>query len=315
MVSDILQPIAHLGGVRPNAPNWFSDAIQSESEEGQVQVSGANIRFSAWGEVGAPGLLFVHGGRAHRNWWRPFAPFFAHDFRVAALDLSGLGDSDWREHYDVGLNIQEILAVCEAAKLNVSGLPLILGHSFGGWIALSAVERAGEQLAGAIIVDAPITAPESDGGYDLSKLPKFVDKKKLGNRVYDTINEPISRFRFVPQQPGEELYLIDYIARQGLKKEGLGWTWKFDPTFSANVEFRYEQDLFVAPRCPLAFIFGEQSAMARGEGFDHIKEIAADRFPFILVPGAHHHLMIDSPLEFVSVLRSLLKQWPAQSCL
>ena len=77
-------------------------------EEGAVTVGGARIRYSAWGEPDHRGVLFVHGGRAHRNWWRPFAPFFAENRRVAALDLSGMGDSDWREKYSLDLLVDEL---------------------------------------------------------------------------------------------------------------------------------------------------------------------------------------------------------------
>ena len=41
-----------------------------------------------WGEVGKPGLLFVHGNSAHADWWSFIAPFFAERL-PGGLDVAG----------------------------------------------------------------------------------------------------------------------------------------------------------------------------------------------------------------------------------
>ncbi len=322
---ELIRPLAALNGQKPPAPAWFETAINTPSEEGEVDVGGAAIRYSAWGEVGKRGLLFVHGGRAHRNWWRPFAPFFAKHFRVAALDLSGMGDSDWRPKYSLDGTIDEIFAVIEKAGLAAHGRPIVVGHSFGGWVTLAAVEREGERLAGAVVIDSPIAKPDPDEGYTIIRKHNL-HRNQNDRRIYETIEEPISRFRFLPNQPCEELYLADYIARHGLTKAPmppdaatsqnaptLGWTWKFDPSHGTNFDIHFERDLFVAPRCPLAFIYGEESNFATGEGFDLHREKTKGRAPFIEMPGVHHHLMMEAPLGFIATLRTLLTCWPVRA--
>lgn len=311
-----IRPLAALNGVKPPAPPWFEKAIATPAEEGTVEVAGATIRYSAWGEVGRRGLLFAHGGRAHRNWWRPFAPFFAQQYRVAALDFSGMGDSDWRPKYSLDCMVDEIFAVVEKAGLAEHGRPIVIGHSFGGWVTLAAVEREGQRLAGAVVIDSPIAKPDPDEGYTILRKSNL-HKNQTGSRVYPTIEEPIKRFRFLPNQPCDELYLVDYIAREGLTKapaaDGPGWTWKFDPSHGTNFEIHFERDLFLAPRCPLSFIYGEESNFTGGEGFELLKEKTSGRAPFIEMPGVHHHLMMEAPLGFVSTLRTLLTCWPVRA--
>ena len=253
--ADLIRPLADLGGKPPPAPEWFENAIAAPAEEGAVDVSGARITWSAWGKEGGRGLLFVHGGRAHRNWWRPFAPFFAQDRRVAALDLSGMGDSGWRDRYSLDLQIDEIFAVIEEAGLASRGRPIVVGHSFGGWVTLAAVEREGEKLGGAVIVDSPLGVPDPDEGYTVVKAKADPKDAQRSTRIYDTIEEPIQRFRFLPNQPGDHHYLIDYIARKGLREVdspdgGKGWTWKFDPAKGANYDIQFQRDLLRAARCP-----------------------------------------------------------------
>lgn len=315
---DYIRPLADLKGEKPPAPGWFDKNINAASDEGEVTVGGVNIKYSAWGEPGARGLLFIHGGRAHRNWWRPFAPFFAHDRRVAALDLSGMGDSGWRDRYSLDCLVDEVFAVIEAADLSSRGRPIVVGHSFGGWVTLAAVEREGERLGGAVVVDSPIGVPDPTEGYVVVRAKSEEDRKKARSaRIYDTLSEPITRFRFLPNQPAEHLYLVDYIAREGLKQidnpdGGKGWTWKFDPVRGSDFDIHFERDLLRAARCPLAFIYGEKSTFATGDGVKHLREQALGRSPFVMMPEAYHHLMMDQPTAFVSTLRMLLNTWPVR---
>lgn len=315
---DLIRPLAELGGLKPPGPEWFQKAIAAPSEEGAVMVDGARIRFSAWGEEGRRGLLFVHGGRAHRNWWRPFAPFFAQNRRVAALDLSGMGDSDWREKYSLDNLVNEVFAVIDEAGLASRGRPIVVGHSFGGWVTLAAVEREGERLGGAVVVDSPLGVPDPHEGYTVVKAKPAKPEEKRSARVYKTIEEPITRFRLLPNQPGENLYLLDYIAREGLRRaplpdaEGHGWIWKFDPSPLTRFEIHFERDILRAARCPLAFVYGEKSMFAQGEAIAHLEEQARGRSPFVIVPDAYHHLMMDQPIAFISTLRTLLSAWPVR---
>lgn len=312
-MDEAIRPIEHLNGRKPVAPAWFDAAIAAPSEEASVHVDGADIRYSAWGKRGDRGLLFVHGGRAHRNWWRPFAPFFSDHFRVAALDISGMGDSGWRDNYTLNGTIDEVFAVIDAAGLNARSRPIIVGHSFGGWITLAAVEREGEKLSGAVIVDSPIAKPDPDEGYTIKTAPKDKAAPVRPNRVYETMEQPISRFRFLPNQPCAADYLVDYIAREGLKAVDGGFAWKFDPAHGSNYHIHFERDLFLAARCPLAFIYGEQSKFAHGEGFEHLRAQSRGRAPLIEMPGVHHHLMMEEPVAFATTLRTLLQCWPVRA--
>lgn len=315
--AEILRPIAHLEGAPPAAPEWFRAALDTPSEEGAAEVHGAKIRYSAWGEASRRGLVFIHGGRAHRNWWRPFAPFFAERYRVVAYDISGLGDSDWRARYSLNCAIDELFAVVRAAGATNAGRPIVIGHSFGGWMTLAAVEREGEHLSGAVVIDSPIGLPDPDEGYTVLKA-KPDGGAARANRVYATIEEPIARFRFLPNQPCDQHFLVDFIARQGLKPAidengALGWTWKFDPAQGRNFDIQFDRDLFLAPRCPLAFIYGEKSLFAQGEGLEHLRKQARGRSPVIMMPAVHHHLMMEEPIAFITTLRALLTTWPVRA--
>src|SRR3954451_22766009 len=84
------------------APGWFVRALAAVPEHRCIEVAGARIRYRAWGPRDAPGVVLVHGGSAHAGWWDHIAPQLP-GHRVVALDLSGHGDSDHREAYDMRL--------------------------------------------------------------------------------------------------------------------------------------------------------------------------------------------------------------------
>ncbi|MBT6589559.1 MAG: alpha/beta hydrolase [Rhodospirillaceae bacterium] len=142
-------------------PDWFQRAIERPTNSRFVDVDGCPIHYLTWFDGGddlRPGLLFIHGGGAHANWWRFIAPFFAETYRVAAIDLSGMGDSGARDNYLPETWAREVGAVLEDAQLGA--LPVVVGHSFGGLIAMKYGADHGEKLSGTVIVDSPVQDPD-----------------------------------------------------------------------------------------------------------------------------------------------------------
>ena len=103
--------LAAFNGARPPAPGWFDRAVAVVPERSHVTVAGARIEVLTWGERGKPGLLLLHGGMAHADWWSFVAPYFANTHRVAALSWSGMGGSDWRASYTIDTYVEEMMAV------------------------------------------------------------------------------------------------------------------------------------------------------------------------------------------------------------
>lgn len=296
-------PLAPFGGQVPPAPAWFEAAVAQTPERSALAVEGANIELLTWGQVGKPGLLFLHGNGAHADWWSFIAPFFANDWRVAAISWSGMGGSDWRSAYSAELFATEIFAAVEAAGLEAGGVkPMVVGHSFGGFPTLYCAARHPERLRGAIMVDSSIQPPEKRW-----KGPP--PRSGLGNRVYPTLEEALARFRLAPPQPCENLYIADFIARRSLKEVEGGWTWKFDPELWHN--FRMPDLGLLLPEiaCPAALMWGERSNLMHAETLDYMVEQMPAHVRRLAIPDADHHVMIDQPLAFVAGLRGLLAGW------
>lgn len=291
-------------------PFWFERATAAPSERGEVSVAGANIVYEAWGDVGKPGIVFIHGSNAHLEWWRFTAPFLADDFRCVALDLSGNGDSDWREVYTGDLFAQEVWAVCQAAQLG--DRPYVVGHSFGGWVALEVGHRYDRQLGGVLFMDFTTAPPEEYLEWGMRAEREGVQGgRKL--RVYEDKATALGRFRFLPEQPGVHPAVLRHLAEYGLGEVDGGWTWKFDPALFDHLAMGREQrDKFAALTCKTGLMLGEKSEDEGAFYAGHMLEITRGYLPTITVPGTYHHLMFDQPLAVAMSTKLLLKSWLRQ---
>ena len=203
-------------------PDWFTWAIESPLTSRFVNVEGCPIHYLLWrGEdedADQRGLLLVHGGGAHANWWRFIGPFFTRYFRVAALDLSGMGDSGQRERYNAEIRAAEIRAVLDNAGLGRK--PFVVGHSFGGYMTMRFGASFGEEIGGAVIVDSPIRRP-----HDSERISRPGMSRQ---RIYPSFDEALRRFRLLPAQDCANAFIVEHIARHSLKPVDAGWSWKFD---------------------------------------------------------------------------------------
>ena len=291
-------------------PFWFTRAIDTPSQSGQIHVAGANIVYESWGDVGLPGVVLIHGSNAHLEWWRFTAPFLADRFRVTALDLSGNGNSDWRERYSGELFADEVWSVCQAAELGER--PIIVGHSFGGYVALETAVRHDRDIGGLLLMDFTVAPPEEYMEWGLRATREGVDPgRKL--RVYDDKQAALARFRFLPEQPGVHPAVMRHLAEYSLKAVDGGWTWKFDPTLFDYLEMGPAQrDQYAALSCRSALMLGEFSEDEGAFYADHMSQITGGYLPRITVPGTYHHLMFDDPMAVSMSMKLLLLEWLRQ---
>ncbi|PWK91919.1 pimeloyl-ACP methyl ester carboxylesterase [Fulvimonas soli] len=281
-----------------SVPEWFSRAVGRAGHSSFVEIDGAPVHYLSWGLDGPgdrPAIVFVHGYRAHARWWDFIAPFFADDYRVVALDLSGMGDSGHRDHYDGMTFVRDILGVIRHAGLGAS---TIVGHSFGGARVLRACVEAPELASRLIVIDSYVRfgdAPVPGGAPPRRHAPPYPD-----------LASALQRFRLMPAQPVVLPYVEDYVARQSLRQVDGGWQWKFDRGLPAIVLVPDEYKLLSRIEVPVDFVYGEGScvvddALARRV----LASFRRGRGP-VVIPDGYHHVMLSQPLALVAALRSLL---------
>lgn len=285
------------------APEWFSRNIAVTPSSHRVEANGCDIHYLRWGPNAAEksGLLFLHAGGAHARWWSFIAPFFADDRPVAAMDFSGMGDSGRRRRYRSEDHVAEIAAVLADADLGAR--PVIVGHSFGGFMAMCHGARYGQDLAGVVFVDTALKPP----GANEAEPVKAYDRPTR----YDPSRENLlKRFRLGPAQPARNPYILEFIAGHSVVARRQGWTWKFDVAARGAAHHAEPLAEYVAGLgCRKALIHGEESALVTPDVLPFLKSLFEPESPVIGIPGAHHHLFLDEPIAFVATLRAILAGW------
>lgn len=287
-------------------PAWFRRAADQTPRHGEVTVDGARIHYLHWGERGRPGIIFVHGGAAHAHWWSFIAPLFVPDYRVAAIDLSGHGDSGRRDAYPRDVWAREVIAVSD--DLGCAGPPVVVGHSMGGFVTIAAAAEFGDRIAGAVILDSPVRRPDPE------EEEGTRGKAFRNPKIYPDVATALRHFRTVPDQPSSLPYVIDHVARHSLcevKDPHTGaraFTWKFDPGVWRRVTPRATHEVLADVRCRVA-LFRAENGLVTSDIGEYMYELLGRSAPVIEIPEAYHHIMLDQPLLLVTGLRTLLADW------
>jgi pimeloyl-ACP methyl ester carboxylesterase len=138
-------------------------------------IVGSALQPTAQGMIPKPILILLHGGPGviDHSYFRPLMDPLGEFAQVIYLDLRGQGRSARQspEYYQVGIMADDVAAFC--AELGIEH-PVVLGHSFGGCVALSLAVRHPE-LPGRLILLA--TSPRENAGWDLDCLERIAGKE------------------------------------------------------------------------------------------------------------------------------------------
>ena len=283
-----------------DAPTWFKESISIKGTELSIDMKDGKITYSKWDSKTESDnlLIFIHGTGAHKKWWDPIAPQFLNDSNVIAVDLPGMGDSDFRETYsitDFGRCIFEIIEK-EKKEINIENI-YIVGHSLGGQVAAYVASENKNSVTSLIMIDTFIRPPDYDPsqheGGPLRKIKHYADKITI-----------LERFRLMPKQECNNTWFLRYIAEYSVKETSDGWRWKFDDLMFNSLErlFGYKFSF----KCPALFIYGAESLLMSGNILSNIKTMYSDVMDFEKVNNAAHHVPLDKPLEIVDIIKKRL---------
>ncbi len=282
----------------PTVPDWFWTAVETTPEQRTVEVDECDVFYRLWGEASKPSMLLVHGMNAHCRWWDFIAPQLTDGYRIAAMDLTGMGDSDYRYAYDAETYAQEIVGVCDDAGLG--GDVVVVGHSFGGMMAAKAANLFPDRFGALVLVDSGIRHPDEP-------VPEHPLMGGGRAKAYPDRETAEARFRLFPPQPCDNDYILAYIARHSLMRlDGGAWSWKFDEELPLTLKGGERQpEDYRGLTLPVGIIYGEKSESFTPRSRDYMLELLPGDVPVVEVADARHHVFLDQPLAFVDALREV----------
>ena len=260
-------------------------------------VGGVRLHYHEWGDPTALPLVLLHGGAAQAHWWDHLAPALAEHSYVVALDLRGHGDSSWVSPpaYEIEDYVGDVEAILAALHL-VS--PVLIGHSLGGFVALSYAARSAKALSGLIVVDI---------GFRLKSNRMMRLLRNLPAPVYQDETDLLRRFQLLPGETTASSTLLHHIARTSVQPlETGGFTLKFDRATMVRKPCDLSPVLSQIT-CPTLVLRGSHSqhlSMATLTDMVHRCPGARGRE----ISDAGHHVLLDNPTAFLHAVRDFLRE-------
>ena len=288
-------------GNTESIPDWFWEAIDVEPVTKTVEVDECDVSYRHYEAIGKPGMLLIHGMNAHSRWWDFIAPQLLDRYQVAAMDLTGMGDSDYRYEYSSNTYADEILAVLDDAKFGTDSI--VVAHSFGGYMAVRAANKAPDRFKALVMVDSGIRHPDDP-------VPEQIWMSGARSKIYPDKETALNRFRVQPPQPCDNEFLLQYIARNSLMPVDGGWTWKFDEDLLTSLtDAERKPEEFQALTMTLGVIFGADSELFSRRTLEYMQELIPEPFLIKEIANAQHHLFLDQPQAFVESLLEMCQKF------
>ncbi|HYF92994.1 MAG TPA: alpha/beta hydrolase [Symbiobacteriaceae bacterium] len=246
------------------------------------------------GAENRPLVVLLHALGCHGGWWEWTAPILAQQYRIAVPEFRGHGGSPGADDYSFRAYAEDV----EALVSHLGGEPYALvGHSMGGYVALTVA--AGDMARPAAVVIADMKTSASDG--ELAALQAAARKPA---RTYSSLEEAIGRYRLSPQDhcvPPDRLLAV--AARSYRQTPEGAWMEAFDRRALA-IEPLAPLGLAARVRCPALFVRGEHSLIMPAEPAAELA--AAAGAPLVTMPGLYHHLPLENPEGLAAIILAFL---------
>jgi pimeloyl-ACP methyl ester carboxylesterase len=279
-----------------------------------AQVNGIRLHYQRSGR--GRDVVMVHGLAASLAFWcLAVVPRLAGDFCVTAYDLRGHGKSDMpMSGYDQQTMCADLAALID--QLNIGQFDLV-GHSFGGLIAIQYASAHPTRVRTLTLADVPLcTLQPSNRADDLQRW------KALRKQLMDEGVEIPAQMPSVPYPLLEEL-AAPHLARarsssfskrlflpfglwNGSSKAADRWLQLIRTTKAPN-EFNLAAEIILQRTCecsqPVLLIFGERSRWI--ESCNLLSKSLPDSRT-VVVPEAGHFHPLQRPDLFANHLREFL---------
>ena len=129
-----------------------------------------------YGPTRPPQILAVHGLTGHGLRWQTLAAKHLPEFAIVAPDLIGHGRSSWAAPWSIDANVDALAALLDA---EADGPVVVVGHSFGGAIALNLAAARPDLVSALVLLDPAVGL---DGGWmrdiadDMFASPDYTDR-------------------------------------------------------------------------------------------------------------------------------------------
>jgi len=178
-----------------------------------LSFQGGEINYKVSGE--GPAIVFLHGFLESLKIWKKFEEFFSQQYKIIAIDLPGHGKSSNFNHtHTMEFMAEAVNAVLEHENIAQA---MFVGHSMGGYVALSLIEQNESKCLGLCLFSSTVFEDTEERKHERERAIKAVESHKM---KFITAVVPNLFYNRSGKKSGKRIYrLVKIAARQS--KEGI----------------------------------------------------------------------------------------------
>lgn len=200
-------------------------------------------------ERGERCIVLLHGYFESLVVWEEFVPLLRDRVRVVTLDLPGHGVSEVRGE----IHTMEYLADTVAAAMEHLGVERysVVGHSMGGYVALSLAERYGERIECMVLLSS---TPSADTMEKCDRRRREIGLVRAGRK--NTIASVVRHSGFAPENVKRLSGWIDDLEELVVMTEDDGVI----ALINGMIERKDMNEMLLSTPVPHMFIFGRHDS-------------------------------------------------------
>jgi len=261
-----------------------------------LQVQGTRMVY--WDRGRGPVLLLIHGMFGDHLDWEPVLEPLARHQRVLAVDLPGFGESDKPDRaYTTEFFVAALVDLLDRLQIERA---TVVGHSFGGIVALQMARAQPERVKRLILVSSL---------REFSEEACAAARQRFSRKALLALTPEADRQMFAPIFAKAGPVQERYFAKQNAKLERSDYP-DYTRALVRSIETAltaYSPAQLGEIRCPTLLLWGDKDSVIP-------VEVARQALPrlaqaeLVVLAGGGHALQLDVPEAFVRAVEEFLRK-------
>jgi lipase len=254
----------------------------------------STLHHTAHGPPDGRPVLALHGVTGHAARWRVLAAALP-ELRFIAVDLRGHGRSPWHPPWHLEQHVADALAVLD--ELEVPRV-ILLGHSFGGTIALHLARAAAERVEQLVLLDPAI-------GLDAADMLAAAEEIRADECYPDRAAARADRRQRWPGVPDE---LVEAELTEHLIRDGDRWRYRYCRAAVVVAWSEMARPALIPPaRLPTLLLPAAQADYVDPAWVRACRAALGDRLTVCEI-DAGHLLYLERPAQVAEQIRAFLRE-------